>query len=145
MPIIAAIDINNQKSSKRILTTAVDLANAYGTDLHVVTVLTEDDYEERKDNRPNYFRDDAVVEMKDAAQDLAEGIVYQDSTVHVHGAIGAPDVKILSIANRIGADYVVVGGRRRSPVGKALFGSVLQSILLNADMPVITVRGKSSD
>lgn len=145
MAILAAIDVKNQTDSSRILATAADLVNAYETDLNVVTVLTEDDYQERKDTRPNYYRDDAIVELKDAAQDLAKETVSQDITTCIHGAIGTPDERVLSIADQVDADYVVVGGRRRSPVGKALFGSVLQSILLNANVPVITVRGKNPE
>lgn len=39
-----------------------------------------------------------------------------------------------------GIDSVVIGGRENSPVGKAVFGSVAQKVLLNTDLPV-TVAG----
>ena len=39
-----------------------------------------------------------------------------------------------------GADVLVIGVRRRSPVGKLVMGSVAQTILLDADCPVLAVR-----
>lgn len=47
---------------------------------------------------------------------------------------------MLAAAEQTGADLVVVGLRRRSPVGKALLGSVAQEILLQADCPVLGVK-----
>ena len=39
-----------------------------------------------------------------------------------------------------GPDLLVVGARRRSPVGKALLGSVTQTIILEASVPVLVVK-----
>ena len=34
----------------------------------------------------------------------------------------------------------MIGARRRSPVGKALLGSVTQTLILDADIPVLVVK-----
>jgi nucleotide-binding universal stress UspA family protein len=47
---------------------------------------------------------------------------------------------VLKFAGDVGAELLVIGARRRSPVGKFLLGSVTQTILLDADMPVVVVK-----
>lgn len=54
---------------------------------------------------------------------------------------GDPAEEILETAAEIDAETIVMSGRKRSPAGKALFGSVTQSVLLGADRPVtVTMR-----
>lgn len=48
--------------------------------------------------------------------------------------------EVLAEADETDADLVVIGGRKRSPVGKAMFGSVAQSVLLGTDRPVMYVQ-----
>jgi nucleotide-binding universal stress UspA family protein len=43
------------------------------------------------------------------------------------------------------AELLVVGARRRSRVGKLLMGSVTQSIILDADIPVLVVKAPASE
>jgi nucleotide-binding universal stress UspA family protein len=43
------------------------------------------------------------------------------------------------------AELLVVGARRRSRVGKLLMGSVTQSIILDADIPVLVVKTPASE
>ena len=50
---------------------------------------------------------------------------------------------ILQTATARSADLIVIGLRRRSPVGKLITGSTAQQILLDADCPVLTVKGSA--
>ncbi len=50
---------------------------------------------------------------------------------------GDPADRIIGVAQDRDADMIAVAGRRRSPTGKALFGSVTQSVVLEADRPVV--------
>jgi len=51
-----------------------------------------------------------------------------------------PSDDLLDVAQEIGAECIVIGVRRRSPVGKLILGSNAQRIILEADCPVIAVK-----
>jgi nucleotide-binding universal stress UspA family protein len=42
------------------------------------------------------------------------------------------------------AELLVIGARRRTPVGKLFMGSVTQSIILHADVPVLVVKAPAA-
>jgi nucleotide-binding universal stress UspA family protein len=48
--------------------------------------------------------------------------------------------QILRLAHDLNADLIVIGLRRRTPVGKLILGSQAQSILLEAPCPVLAVK-----
>jgi nucleotide-binding universal stress UspA family protein len=57
-------------------------------------------------------------------------VAYEESS-------GDPAKTIIETARNRDVDCICVAGRKRTPAGKALFGSVTQAVVLNADRPVL--------
>lgn len=51
-----------------------------------------------------------------------------------------PAEDLISIAEEVEAELIVIGLRRRTPVGKLILGSNAQRILLDASCPVLAVK-----
>ncbi len=52
----------------------------------------------------------------------------------------SPGEDLVRYAQEQQIEEIIIGIRRRSKVGKLLFGSTAQYVILNADCPVVTVR-----
>ncbi|VXB41352.1 universal stress protein [Nocardioides sp. AX2bis] len=91
----------------------------------------------------NATKGDALVDPRYASDEavgrLRESVAGQD--VEVRQSTGA-DVaeQVLAVATEVGGSLVVLGMRKRTPVGKLLMGSVAQRVLLTADCPVLAVK-----
>jgi len=53
-----------------------------------------------------------------------------------------PAEELLNSADVSSAEFIVIGLRRRSPVGKLLLGSNAQRVLLDASCPVLAVKAE---
>lgn len=56
----------------------------------------------------------------------------------------SPGGALLKLSRELDADLIVIGIRRRSPVGKLVLGSVSQDIVLGADCPVLAVKAATA-
>lgn len=88
--------------------------------------------------------DDAstVIAVRDALEALekrlgAEGLQV---TVRDFARGNDPAEDLVEVARKEDAALIVIGLRRRSPVGKLLLGSNAQEILLRAECPVLAVK-----
>lgn len=52
-----------------------------------------------------------------------------------------PADDLISVGDEVGAELIVIGLRRRTPVGKLILGSNAQRILLDAHCAVLAVKG----
>ncbi len=53
-----------------------------------------------------------------------------------------PSEDLIEVAAQSDADFIVIGLRRRTPVGKLILGSNAQRILLDAACPVLAVKAE---
>lgn len=137
MTILCAVD--GETVPDRVVTVGHDLATNYGTDLIVLNVMTRDRYETLSTERVDFFMDDATTEARDTARSVVDETLEEGASFTPRGRIGDPTEEVLEEAVNRDAEFLVIGGRKRSPVGKALFGSTTQALLLGSQRPVVTV------
>jgi nucleotide-binding universal stress UspA family protein len=98
----------------------------------------------------NATRGDALVDERYAAKSeraALESELAASGVPHEIRQTMGVDVgeQVLEVAEEVSAGLVVIGLRRRTPVGKLLLGSVAQRILLGADCPVLAVKPGEGD
>ena len=85
-----------------------------------------------------------VVQISDDVQpaELQAQLAASGVSFEVRDAADAldPAEELLAAAESSAAEFIVIGLRRRSPVGKLLLGSNAQRILLDAACPVLAVK-----
>ena len=125
-------------SARRALEVAAQEASIRQTTLEVIHVVESLDLDIAEAHRTGIADE---VEKVLAAADLS------DLRWELHLSTEDEDVAdaILDAAADIGADVLVIGARRRSPIGKFLLGSVTQTIILKAEMPVTVVKAPIED
>ena len=74
---------------------------------------------------------------------VVELLDTHDITSRTRKDRGDPAEAILSQTDELEPDTIVLGGRKRSPAGKILFGSVTMDVLRHTDIPVV-VAGQAS-
>ena len=74
-----------------------------------------------------------------AVQNQLDGVgVEHEVRQLVRGNDPAQD--LIEVADEVNADFIVIGLRKRSPLGKPFLGSNAQRILLEASCPVLAVK-----
>ena len=119
-------------TARLALSHAVQEAKLRGTDLAVLHIVS---------STLDADREDAY---RAGVSDEIERSVGADADVtwelHLRTVSGDVGDAIVKLTDRLRPDLLVLGARRRSPVGKALLGSVAQTIILEASVPVLVVK-----
>lgn len=143
MVVVAAVD--RSEHAERIVNQAGSLAEAYNDSVDIVHVMSQSEFVDLQTG--SVQQDDNPIEMdriRQFASDIAEQAVGQISVPYeTVGLVGTPEEEVVRYATDQDARYIIVGPEKRSPTGKAVFGSVAQSILLNANCPVVSLVSQS--
>jgi nucleotide-binding universal stress UspA family protein len=80
----------------------------------------------------------AEADLDQAAEFLAGQGIAAETHLLIRGLIAGDD--LVQFAAEIGADEIIVGIWKTSKVGKLLFGSTAQEVILKAPCPVLTTK-----
>jgi nucleotide-binding universal stress UspA family protein len=76
--------------------------------------------------------------LDEVRRELTAAGVEHEIRQLVRGLDPADD--LVTVAEELAAEFIVIGLRRRSPVGKLILGSNAQRVLLDAPCPVLAVK-----
>jgi nucleotide-binding universal stress UspA family protein len=130
--------------------TAIRLANSAECELHLV-------YVEQLPRYPAY----APISVRHLEWELHEGAeragleklwqldrgirIAGGTVAGAHLRIGEVAEEVIGLAEELEADLIVVGTRGRSVIGRALMGSVSDSVVRHARCPVVMARSQETD
>ena len=107
-----------------------------GTDIVVIHVV---------DSLDNDIAEANKAGISDAVENALTETSLTDLPWEVRLVAGGREIAqvseaLLGAVKELDPQLLVIGARRRSPMGKAFLGSVAQNIILDADAPVLVVK-----
>jgi nucleotide-binding universal stress UspA family protein len=117
---------------KDLLVQAVKQAKAFNGEVHVVTSMfsgLETELEMIKEAEKN---------LEGAKQFLDSQGVKNETHLLIRGKYPGEDIVLFAKENDV--DIIIIAVKSRSKVGKILFGSTAQYVILKSNCPVITIK-----
>ncbi|WP_254521428.1 universal stress protein [Natrinema caseinilyticum] len=105
-------------------------------EVYLLFVFTED-----SEDLPREFEKFKSASRISSVRRAQEAIENAGIDVTILEDSGDTEGDILEEAETYDVDAIVLGGRKRSPVGKAIFGSTTQGVILKSDRPVVVTGG----
>jgi universal stress protein A len=140
--ILAAVDLSDE--SRIVASRAQEMAqnnHAKLTLLHVVEYIPVDIYGEVMMPMDQDLEEQMVAHSKTALHDLAEKLKLQGMEERV--ARGSTKAEIISVAEEVGADLIVIGRHGRHGISR-LLGSTANAVLHHAPCDVLAINITSS-
>lgn len=150
--ILLAVGRDDETRIDELVKHTLDIAEPTGATVIVAHVISQSEYEDEVqsyqdaisqlglDVRDQDLSPETLAKETDLVGELLERLNDAGIDVETRAALGDEADEIIRIAKDVRSDVLIVGGRKRSPTGKAVFGSTAQEVLLTAPCPVTFVR-----
>lgn len=130
MKILAGYD--GSKAAEDALALARKHAKAFSAELNIMTSLMQ-----------SATLNEADIERAERKLEMLQKSVEDeniDCEIHTSVTYQSPGEDLVQFANDNEIDEIVIGVRRRSKVGKMVFGSTAQYVILKASCPVVSIK-----
>ena len=131
MKFIVCYDDN--ELSVNVIKEAQRHARVWNADLEIIKVMTREEPIKRS----------KLIEMEEELESEIQKL-FEGVDIQYNVQLNVDDIeraeKIVEMAEMLDADLIFLGIKKRSKLGKMLFGSTAQYVILNATCPVVTVR-----
>ncbi len=135
------VSIDTSEYSKMVMARAFVIAFAFSAEIHVISVVS----------LPKLVASVADIGREDVQQSEREFLEHQKRLIieymrgrslHVESQVlhGDPSAKILSYADQIGADLIVMGTKAYGKFQRFLLGGVSEDVVRNAKCSVMIAR-----
>jgi len=126
------VGYDDSRVAKDALDTAVKHAQAFGARVHIVTSI------QNEIDLPKKEFDRIEKKLEYAKSLFADKKIPCKTYLLVRGLQAGED--LVKLAEEIKIDEIIIGIKRRSKVGKFLFGSTAQYVILKAPCSVLTIK-----
>ncbi len=132
------IAIDNRKSSEKVALSGLQLAKQFNGQIALVSILDPDN---GTDEDPATTRelDDMMEHNLNHSQLSVIEKVFKDFPIKSYVEKGVPYKAIIDIAERWGADVIVMGTHGRKGVPHLLIGSVAEQVIRHSKKTVVVI------
>jgi nucleotide-binding universal stress UspA family protein len=125
-------------SAERALGFALETAQQYGAELHVLAVARPPDLGTEIEVEPVIERE--LKHYESVLATIDDRIKGTNVSARSEAAVGHPAEQLLRYAEQHGIDHIVVGNRGRSLFERLLLGSIARQVVAHAKCNVTVVR-----
>lgn len=143
--LLLAVGPNDRNHISVLLDEAIGIAGPTDATVYLLHVFTREEYDDLlndMDVEPTtgQLPPDELAARHESIRTPASRLEDNDIDYEIRGIIGDPAREIVNLAEELSVDRVLLGGAKRSPAGKAMFGDHAQQVLLNAPCPVTYIQ-----
>lgn len=130
-----AVAHDNSRAGRAALTHAAIEAQFLSVDLAVLHVMDD------RENITDAVRGALTAEVQGVLDEAGGELTWQ---LHLAPYDHHTGTSLIELTTETGADLLVIGARRRTPIGKFLLGSTVQRVILDSPVAVLVVKAPAS-